>query len=151
MLLPRRQWIIKIDFSVKKQVGGGAVCSVYVFMKRRQIGCRNTGQYFMFLWKSSFLYFQLHVLENWSSRNGKKFISTKCVIIHLGSNNLNICFNLKSSLVGNVWGRKWPYCISWSQNDYKQYDVAVRRACVILRYVRRGISRNIGHILQEVW
>lgn len=50
----------------------------------------------MFLLKNSSFYFLLRVLENRSSRNGKKFISTKCVIIHLGSNNLNICFNLRA-------------------------------------------------------
>lgn len=77
-------------------MGGSVICSVYIFKKRSQVGCKNTGQYFTFLLRSSFLYFQLDVLENWSNRNGKKFISTKCIIIHLGSNNMNICFNLRA-------------------------------------------------------
>jgi len=29
-------------------VRGSIICSVYIFVKRRQAGCKNTGQYFTF-------------------------------------------------------------------------------------------------------
>lgn len=71
MLLPRRQWIIKIDFSIKKQVVGSVVCSACIFMKGNQAGCKTTGQYFTFLSKASFFIFDWISLKTGAIEMGR--------------------------------------------------------------------------------
>lgn len=47
---------------------------------------------------------QLNDLEDLSNRNGKEFKSAKYKVMHLGTNNKNLCYKLGSSSIENDRG-----------------------------------------------
>ncbi|CAM5115714.1 unnamed protein product [Eretmochelys imbricata] len=91
-------------------------------------------------------------LVNWSNSNRMKCNSEKCKAMHLGINNKNFCYklgthHLESTEEEKALGVLFDLRMTMSH----QCDIAVKKANVVLGYMRRGISSSNKEVLVPLY
>ncbi|CAM5150473.1 unnamed protein product [Natator depressus] len=91
-------------------------------------------------------------LVNWSNRNRMKFNSEKCKVMHLGINNKNFSYKLGTHQLEVTEEEKdLGVLIDHRMTMSCQCDMAVKKANVVLGWIRRGISSRDKEVLVPLY
>uniref|UniRef100_K7F000 Reverse transcriptase domain-containing protein n=1 Tax=Pelodiscus sinensis TaxID=13735 RepID=K7F000_PELSI len=91
-------------------------------------------------------------LVKWSDSNRMKFNSEKCKIMHLGINNKNFSYKLGTHQLEVTEEEKdLGVLVDYRMTMSRHCDMAVKKANMILGYIRRGISSRDKEVLVPLY